>query len=115
MSNLSIQRLTSRELEVLVLVASGGSAKEIARTLDITSRTVEAYINHLKLKTQSRNRAHLVAMALEQGLIENPCHILPDVGDGGLFIERADRREGSAGLVNGNVGSQGDMFRQGPF
>jgi DNA-binding CsgD family transcriptional regulator len=113
MSNLSMQRLTLRELEVLVLVASGASAKEIARTLDITARTVEAYINRLRLKTQSRNRAHLVAMALEQGLIENPCHIFPDAGDEDSVIEQFERRSGSASSVNGNADYQGDMFRQG--
>ena len=70
-----MQPMTPRELEVLTLVASGASAKEIARTLAINSRTVESHINHLKLKTRSRNRAHLVAMALEEGLIDNPCRV----------------------------------------
>lgn len=78
------QRLTSRELEVLVLVASGASAKEIARQLKITSRTVETHINHLKLKTRSRNRAHLVAMALEEELIDNPCHMLTSLQNAGI-------------------------------
>lgn len=65
--------LTSRELEVLKLVAEGASAKAIARELAITSRTVETHINHIKIKTRSRNRAHLVAIALREGLIGNPC------------------------------------------
>jgi DNA-binding CsgD family transcriptional regulator len=75
MLNMLMQRLTTREMEVLRLVAAGASGKEIARELLITSRTVEAHINHLKLKTRARNRAHLVAMALEEGLITNPCHV----------------------------------------
>lgn len=65
--------LTLRELEVLKLVAQGASAKAIARTLAIASRTVETHINHIKIKTRSRNSAHLVAMAMKDGLIENPC------------------------------------------
>lgn len=113
MSNGSIPHLTLRELEVLVLVASGGSAKEIARTLEITSRTVEAYINHLKLKTHSRNRAHLVAMALDQGLIDNPCHISSDVINELSVIERVARRHDSDGFLSCDNDSQGDMFQQG--
>lgn len=66
------RNLTLREIEILSLIAAGASAKEIARELHIAARTVEAHINHLKLKTSSRNRAHLVAIALQLGLIANP-------------------------------------------
>jgi LuxR family transcriptional regulator, transcriptional regulator of spore coat protein len=74
MADLFQHSLTVRELEILLLVATGASAKEIARKLKIAARTVEAHINHLKLKTGARNRAHLVAVSLEYGLISNPCH-----------------------------------------
>lgn len=74
MADLFQHPLTVRELEILLLVATGASAKEIARKLRIAARTVEAHINHLKLKTGARNRAHLVAVSLECGLISNPCH-----------------------------------------
>lgn len=58
-----------RELEILTPIAMGASAKEIARDLKITARTVECHIMHLKLKMGARNRAHLVAIALDQGII----------------------------------------------
>lgn len=74
MADLFRHTLTVRELEILLLIATGASAKEIARQLRIAARTVEAHINHLKLKTGARNRAHLVAVSLEHGLIPNPCH-----------------------------------------
>lgn len=71
--------LTQREHEILSLIATGASAKQIARDLQIASRTVEAHINHLKLKTSAKNRAHLVAVALQLGLIANPCDAeIPD-------------------------------------
>lgn len=110
MLNSLAQRLTSRELEVLVLVASGASAKEIARQLRITARTVETHINHLKLKTRSRNRAHLVAMALEAGLIDNPCHRLGPVSD------KADASREMAASSNDHKSpnkqdEQDDLFR----
>jgi LuxR family transcriptional regulator of spore coat protein len=74
MVELIVRSLTLRELEILSLVATGASAKEIARSLNIASRTVEAHISNLKLKTNAKNRAHLVALSLELGLILNPCH-----------------------------------------
>jgi DNA-binding CsgD family transcriptional regulator len=61
--------LTVREIEVLRLVAEGNSGKEIAQKLAIASTTVEAYVNHLKLKLRAKNRAHLVAVALEAGML----------------------------------------------
>lgn len=78
MADMFRHTLTVRELEILLLVATGASAKEIARQLRIAARTVEAHINHLKLKTGARNRAHLVAVALEYGLISNPCHSMAE-------------------------------------
>lgn len=63
------RNLTQREVEILLLVAQGHSAKTIASNLHIMPRTVEAHINLMKIKTCSRNRAHLVAMAWEEGLM----------------------------------------------
>lgn len=61
--------MTPRELEVLRLLAEGLSAKEVALRLDITSRTVESHIDKLRLKTRARNRTHLVAQAIQLGLL----------------------------------------------
>lgn len=61
--------LTMRELEVLKAVALGQSAKEIAKVLGIAPRTVERHLDHVRLKTRTRNRAHMVAFGLEQGII----------------------------------------------
>jgi DNA-binding CsgD family transcriptional regulator len=61
--------LTPRELDVLRLLAEGLSAKEVAIKLDITSRTVESHIDKLRLKTRARNRTHLVAQAMQLGLL----------------------------------------------
>lgn len=73
MADLFQRGLTLREHEILFLIATGASAKEIARDLHIAARTVEAHINHLKLKISAKNRAHLVAVGLQLGLISNPC------------------------------------------
>ncbi|MBB4101467.1 response regulator transcription factor [Sphingomonas kyeonggiensis] len=61
--------LTARELQVLQSVALGLSAKEIAKKLLIAPRTVERHIDHIRLKTRTRNRSHMVAFALTNGVI----------------------------------------------
>lgn len=61
--------LTKREREIVQLLAQGLSAKELAQRLAIASRTVEGHIETIKLKTLTRNRTHLVAVALREGLL----------------------------------------------
>lgn len=61
--------LTPREREVLRLLADGMSAKEVALRLNITARTVESHIDKLRLKTRTRNRTHMVAQAIQHGLL----------------------------------------------
>jgi len=61
--------ITSREKEVLELVAQGNSTKQIADLLGISIRTVESHrINMLK-KMKVNNTAELIKKALEQKLI----------------------------------------------
>ena len=61
-------RLTSRETEVVRLVARGRSNKAIARQLGISPRTVEGHLNHVFEKVGSRSRTELVHYALANGL-----------------------------------------------
>lgn len=61
--------LTKREYDVLQLLARGYSAKEVALNLAITPRTVESHIDKIRLKTRTRNRTHMVAQAIKQGLL----------------------------------------------
>lgn len=65
----AVQSLTERELTVLRLTANGLSAKEIAKVLKIAPRTVERHIDHVRLKTRTRNRSHMVAFAIRNGCI----------------------------------------------
>ncbi len=61
--------LTPRELEVLRLVSAGLSAKEIGKILNIAPRTVDRHIDHIRLKTRTKNRSHMIAVALSKGLL----------------------------------------------
>ncbi|WP_336969902.1 helix-turn-helix transcriptional regulator [Sphingobium aromaticiconvertens] len=62
-------KLTGREHEVLGLVALGLSAKEAAIELAIAPCTVERHIENVRLKTRTRNRAHMIAHVIQQGLL----------------------------------------------
>lgn len=64
-----ISRLTSREREVLVAIAQGLSNTEIAETLFISAATTKTHISHLLSKLQARDRAQLVIIAYENGVV----------------------------------------------
>lgn len=66
----SLERLTEREREVLVRIASGLSNKEIAVELGISARTVESHRDSLMRKTGLKNVAALTRLAIESGLLE---------------------------------------------
>jgi DNA-binding CsgD family transcriptional regulator len=61
--------LTSREVEVLRLVARGQSNKEIAAELVLSVRTVERHITNLYAKIDARGKADATAYAIHHGLI----------------------------------------------
>lgn len=59
-----LAKLTNREREVLELVGKGLHAKEIAASLDISTRTVEVHKARLMTKLEARNVSELVRYAL---------------------------------------------------
>lgn len=62
--------LSSREREVLNLIAEGLSAKEIAADLGISTKTVEAHRTSVMRKLGARKATELVRYAVRHGLIE---------------------------------------------
>jgi DNA-binding NarL/FixJ family response regulator len=62
--------LTSREGDVLALIAQGLSNREIAATLFLSSNTVKTHINRVFTKTGSKSRAQAVRYAHDHGLTE---------------------------------------------
>ncbi len=60
--------LTTREAEVLALIAEGLSNTEIARRLYVSPATVKTHINNLFAKTAVRDRAQAVAYAFRHGI-----------------------------------------------
>lgn len=64
-----LQRLTPREREVLALVATGNTNREIAAGLGISPRTVESHRESLMKKLALRTVADLTRFALQTGLL----------------------------------------------
>ena len=63
------KRLTSRELLVLALTASGFSDREIAEKLSVSVRTVNIHVEHFRAKLGAKSREQAVVKALKNGLL----------------------------------------------
>jgi DNA-binding NarL/FixJ family response regulator len=61
--------LTDREREVLSLVATGLSNDEIARQLFVSPLTAKTHVSRILTKLDARDRAQLVVLAYESGLV----------------------------------------------
>ncbi|WP_308210324.1 HD domain-containing phosphohydrolase [Amycolatopsis iheyensis] len=64
--------LTGREVQVLRLLATGGSNREIARTLSISEKTVRNHVEHIYAKAGVTNRTGAGLFALEHGITGLP-------------------------------------------
>ena len=62
-------QLTKREMEVLGLVASGKSNKEIGESLFISVKTVETHKTHILIKLGLNNNSELVRYAVKNNII----------------------------------------------
>jgi DNA-binding NarL/FixJ family response regulator len=68
-------RLTSREQEVLQLIAEGGANKQIAAKLGISIKTVEKHRDHLMQKLDIHDTAGLTRYAIASGIIESSVQV----------------------------------------
>jgi len=65
----ALARLTAREREVLTLIAAGQSNTEISGQLAMSVPTVKTHISRLLAKLAARDRAQLVVIAFQAGLV----------------------------------------------
>jgi DNA-binding NarL/FixJ family response regulator len=64
-----LEELTAREREVVALVAGGLSNREIAEHLVVSPATAKTHVSRALRKTRARDRAQLVRLAYETGLV----------------------------------------------
>ena len=65
----ALAELTDREREIMALVAQGLSNDEIAGQLFLSPLTVKTHVSHAMLKLGARDRAQLVVIAYQSGLV----------------------------------------------
>ena len=65
----AFQELTNRERETVALVAQGLSNDEIAARMVISPLTAKTHVNRAMVKLHARDRAQLVVLAYESGLV----------------------------------------------
>jgi DNA-binding CsgD family transcriptional regulator len=65
-----VQALTRRELEILKWIKAGKSSWETSVILGCSKRNVDFHVNNIKQKLNAVSRPHIVAIALQNGIID---------------------------------------------
>lgn len=66
----SNELLSSRQVEILQMIANGLSTKQVARELDITQKTVHNHLNTVYRKLDTQSLTHAVLSAVRLGIID---------------------------------------------
>lgn len=64
------ETLSDREYEVLSLIASGKSVKQIARDLNLSDKTISTYRSRVLAKLSLKTNADIIRYAIRQGLVD---------------------------------------------
>jgi DNA-binding NarL/FixJ family response regulator len=70
-----VKGLTSREMEVIQMIAEGAPNKKVAADLGISIKTVEKHRQHLMDKLNIHDTAGLTRYAISHGIIENSVQV----------------------------------------
>ena len=77
-----VPQLTTREREVLQLLASGRSGKDVAAVLNISPKTVDTHRSNMMFKLNLHSIAQLVLYAVRNEIIHVQAAALPERGNG---------------------------------
>lgn len=59
-----------KHIEILQLLADGFTADEIGQRIGYSPHTVKGHVEDMRATLRARNRSHLVALAMQRGLID---------------------------------------------
>jgi DNA-binding NarL/FixJ family response regulator len=68
---MKVPELSTRELEVLRLMAGGKSNKEIAAALFVSEGTVKGHVNHILAKLGASGRTEAARIAMKRGIVRS--------------------------------------------
>lgn len=92
-----VEQLTNRERQVVSLIASGKTTKQIARALEISFKTAVSHRYSAQAKLGAKNAAGMICKAFQLGLIEpvgeKPEDSAPAARFSGMFAEQSKVRE----------------------
>ena len=77
-AGMTLPTLTSREREVIQLLAEGKSTKEVACLLDLTTKTAETHRSNIRRKLNLHSVSELVLFAVRNGIIQVPTNEIED-------------------------------------
>lgn len=69
-ANKDTELLSSRQVEILQMIADGLSTKQVARELDITQKTVHNHLNTIYRRLDTQSLTHAVLSAVRRGIIQ---------------------------------------------
>src|ERR1700740_2166346 len=91
--------LTSREIEILQLLALGKSNKEIGSSLDVTKGTIKVHVNHILATLGVTGRVEAIRVAVQRGLV----HLLAGTRESTRGLTSQQERSTGPGRSGGDI------------